>query len=263
MPNKESEFYHKFNQSLQNDTVKTQSPSVFWKHISQEKSEKGWKILADGRNIKTPLQKPFMAPHKKAGELICQEWNNQTDYIRPRHMPLSRLVMTIIDKLEVDEGLQKDWLNSAFSYLETDLLLFPSPYPQTLQKAEKEAWKPILDWASHSLHHEFKPNINLTIDPYNKKAQAALAQTVSFYNIWQQMAFVLLCQSCGSALLALATTEHATTEEHLIKASLVQEYHQSCQWGEDPELTAFINNKSFELKSLFAFLHTFPPARSS
>ncbi len=257
MHDTEDEFYCKFNQSLQTDAVKADSPSVFWTKINQEKSEKGWSILADGHIIKTPKKNALVVPNKKIGKLICREWEIQVGFIRPRLMPISRLMMTIIDKLETNENLQQDWLNSAFSYLETDFILFPSPYPETLKKAEAQLWQPVLDWAKSLLCHEFKPNINLTINPHNKKAQRALEQKVSHYNIWQQMAFVVLCQSCGSVLLALATAERYISKNDLIKASLVQEYHQSNQWGEDAELTASIENKIFELKSFYYFLHSF------
>lgn len=257
MTHSEKEFFHHFNQSLQNDAVQVESPSVFWQAIHIQKSNKIWQIFADNRPIKTPMQHELIAPNLKVAELIKKEWDMQNNVIRPRLMPISRLVMTIIDKLSPDDDLRQNWLSSAYSYMETDFILFPSTYPQSLKEAEYSLWQPVINWANDFLNHDFKANENFDINSHNKKALPSLIEKIETYNIWQQMGFVVLCQSCGSALLALAAAENIINEETLIKASLVQEHHQSKQWGEDDELTAQIENKSFELKSLYQFLQSF------
>ncbi len=253
----EDEFYHQFNKSLQSDAIKTAKPSVFWKKITIEQEQTGWAIYADERNIKTPKKKPLIAPNKDSAMLIAHEWQAQTDYIRPMLMPLSRLAMTIIDILEGDDNKRQDWLNAAFSYVETDLLLFPSSYPQSLQAAENTLWQPLLNWAQQRLNFNFKANDGLAINPHNKKAAKLLAQIVETGDIWQQMTFVNLCQACGSAILALASMEKAIDSENLTKAALVQEQHQLEQWGDDAELFAQIENKKFAFASYHRFLQSF------
>ncbi|MFV0322397.1 MAG: ATP12 family protein [Alphaproteobacteria bacterium] len=254
MANNENTVYKEFNDKLQNDAFKPDAPKKFWSHVEVKQNEYGYSIFLDGRVLKTPLKKSVSLPNLALAEAVAAEWQAQQGHIKPRTMPLSRLAMTVIDQLQDDPKMQSQWITEASQYLETDLLLFPSPSPQELYMKEQQQWLPLIEWSGAILHHQFHVHEGLSVSTYNQKAVERLKQHIQNYNLWKQAAYVTFVQICGSAIVALAVAEGKIDGDNAQKAVLVQEYYQRDQWGSDAELDAQIANKKFEISAFSYFL---------
>lgn len=254
MDKDENIVYKEFNDKLQNDAFKLDTPQKFWKNVEIQQNAQGFIILLDNRELKTPLKKPIILPNLAIAQEIATEWKNQDGHIKPRTMPLSRLVMTIIDQLQDNPTKQAEWLDVAVQYLETDLLLFPSPSPHALYLKEQEQWLPLIQWAGEILNHQFFVHEGLSVSSYNKKAVDSLKKHVQNYQLWKQAAFDTFVQICGSPIVAFAVAEGKIDGKEAQKTVLVQEYYQRNQWGSDAELDAQIANKEFEISAFSYFL---------
>ncbi|MFV0431871.1 MAG: ATP12 family protein [Alphaproteobacteria bacterium] len=253
MSKSEQDFYKEFNNKLQNDAFKTTAPKKFWHKAEVQEDASNFYILLDNRRLKTPQKKDVCLPNPAAAMQVVQEWQSQQDHIKPRSMPISRLVMTVIDQLQEDENKRQNWLHTSIKFLETDLILFPSPSPKELCLKEQHHWQPLLGWASATLGHDIQPNQGLSI-ANQAPAIKKLSEKTDSYNIWQQAAFSLLTQSTGSAIIAFAAAENHIDVKKAQQAALIHEYYQQNQWGEDAELTAQICNKEFEIAAFINFL---------
>lgn len=254
MSKDESAVYKAFNDKLQNDAFKPETPQKFWKNVEVNQDVQGYSIFLDGRILKTPQKKVVIMPNKFIATAVAKEWQSQESHIKPRTMPLSRLVMTLIDQLQDNPQKQAQWMDEAIQYLETDLLLFPSPSPQELYMKEQMQWLPLIDWIGDVLHHQFHVYEGLVVSQYNHKAMVYLKEFIQNYSFWKQAAFATLVSVCGSAIVAFAVAEGKIDGDRAKKAVLVQEYYQRDQWGNDAELDAQITNKEFEILAFCYFL---------
>lgn len=250
----ENTVYKEFNDKLQNDIFKPDTPKKFWNHVEIKQDTQGYHIYLDNRILKTPLQNLLILPNLAIAQSVAQEWQSQEGYIKPRTMPLSRLAMTIIDQLKDNPDKQVEWRNIATHYLETDLLLFPSPSPKELFVKEQQQWVSLITWAESVLHHQFYIHEGLSVSQHNRQAVESLNAYIQNYSLWKQAGFATFVQICGSAIVAFAVAEGVINTKTAQQAVLVQEYYQREHWGSDAELDAQVTNKEYEIASFTSFL---------
>src|SRR6267378_3964889 len=69
----------------------------FYEHAGVEGGGGEFRIVLDGRPVKTPGRRTLAAPTGVLAQAIAAEWEAQRDSIDPANMPLTRLANTIID----------------------------------------------------------------------------------------------------------------------------------------------------------------------
>src|SRR6266508_723820 len=111
-----------------------------------------FRILLDGRPIRTPARRTLAAPTRALAEAIAAEWEAQRDVIDPAKMPLTRLVNSIIDGV-ADAGAAV--AAEVEKYLASDLLFYRAESPDGLVAREAAAWDPVLAWAQEALGTRF------------------------------------------------------------------------------------------------------------
>src|SRR5271157_2125775 len=72
-------------------------PRRFYQQASAEDGEGGWRVLLDGRPVRTPARRLLVAPSHPLATALAAEWNAQAETINPATMPLTRLANAIID----------------------------------------------------------------------------------------------------------------------------------------------------------------------
>ena len=63
----------------------------FYTEASVGEAEGGWRVLLDGRAIKTAAGKPQIVPARALAETLAQEWADQGEAIDPASFPLRDL----------------------------------------------------------------------------------------------------------------------------------------------------------------------------
>src|SRR5260370_15531995 len=69
----------------------------FYQRADVEAAGEEFRILLDGRPVKSPARRTLAAPSHELAQRLAAGWDAQRDVIDPTKMPLTRLANTIID----------------------------------------------------------------------------------------------------------------------------------------------------------------------
>ncbi len=219
-------------------------PKRFWKASTVEAAEGGFGVWLDGRSVKAPGGAPMVVPNLRLAEAIQAEWDAVTDHIAFEAMPLTRLAFTAIDRMPtvVDETVTE-----VLRYAETDLLVYPSDYPQALIKREAAAWRPWLDWAAGEglVIHQ---NTTLIHTSQPAETLARLEARVRAMTAFEQTGLMSAIPLLGSVVLALALHCGRLAGAEAFAVSRIGENFQAETWGRDEE--AVVRAKNMEKQAI-------------
>src|SRR5260370_21534832 len=68
----------------------------FYERADVEAAEEEFRILLDGRPVKSPARRTLAAPSHELAQRLAAEWGAQRDVIDPANMPLTRLANTLL-----------------------------------------------------------------------------------------------------------------------------------------------------------------------
>ena len=224
-------------------------PKRFWKASTVEASENGFVVWLDGRSVKTPGGAQMVLPNLRLAEAIQAEWDAVTDHIAFEAMPLTRLAFTAIDRMPnvVDETVVE-----VLRYAETDLLAYPSDYPQALIAREAAAWRPWLDWAAGEglIIHQ---NTTLIHTPQPAETLTQIEAQVRAMTAFEQAGLMSAVPLLGSVVLALALHSGHLAGAEAFAVSRIGENFQAETWGRDEEAAALAKGKEKQTVGLQAW----------
>ncbi|KAI3624046.1 ATP12 [Malassezia furfur] len=90
-------------------------------------------VLLDKRPLRTPGGNKLAVPadHPMLACLIAEEWDTQTQVLKPHSLPLTSLMARAIDGLSTDKG-HKEVEQYLMRYFDTDAITFHEAQPETL-----------------------------------------------------------------------------------------------------------------------------------
>jgi chaperone required for assembly of F1-ATPase len=213
--------------------VRPQFRRRFYQNVDTDATDGAFRVLLDGRPIKTPARHLLAAPTQALAQALADEWREQRDVIDPQKMPLTRLANTIIDGVSaappaVAADIEK--------YLASDLVLYRAESPAGLVARQAAAWDPVLAWAERDLGARFVPTSAMAFVAQSARAlaagRAAIAQDAS-RDIWRLGALHAITTLTGSALIALALMRAALSAEAAWAAAHIDEDWNMERWGHD------------------------------
>jgi chaperone required for assembly of F1-ATPase len=208
------------------------SAKRFYEAVATEASAKGWRILLDGRVVKTPKRAELQLPTAPLADAVAGEWRAQGLQIDPASMPLTKLSNTAIDAVTPNlAAVAEDVLNFAAR----DLICYRAKAPESLVERQSACWDPLLDWAEQ--HHGVRLITTEGIMPVDQPPEslAALAASVARLDSFALAALHVMTTLTGSAILALAHVADRLSLEECWAAAHVDEDYQIGHWGEDAE----------------------------
>ena len=119
-------------------------PRRFYKDVTLGEAEDGFRILLDGRPVRTPARAIFAVPSRELGEAVADEWRRQEKEINPHLMPLTPPHQCGAGRGRPRSGgLRRR--NRALCRDRPHLL--PRPKARSgLVARQGEMWDPVLDW---------------------------------------------------------------------------------------------------------------------
>lgn len=207
-------------------------PKRFYAAVATEATSSGWRILLDGRIVKTPKRAELVLPAAALAEAVAGEWRSQGAQIDPASMPLTKLANTAIDAVTPNlAAVAEDML----SFAARDLICYRAKAPETLVERQAECWDPLLAWAE--LHHGAKLVATQGIMPVDQPqaSLAALATALARFDPFALTALHLMTTLTASAVLALAHVSGRLSLEACWAAAHVDEDYQISHWGEDAD----------------------------
>ena len=126
----------------------------FYAAVSVEReAEGGFRVLLDGRPVRSPARKPLAVPRETVALAIAAEFDAQATHIDPSRMPVTRLVNSTLDGVvEAAEAVADE----AASYAGSDLLFYRADGPDRLIARQTATWDPIVGWAERRFGARFR-----------------------------------------------------------------------------------------------------------
>lgn len=216
-------------------------PKRFYKDAAVELRDGAFALLLDGRSARTPARAALTLPTRESGEAVAVEWAAQGDIIDPATMPLTRLVNSALDGVAVNMA---ETAAEIVKFAGSDLVCYRAAEPDSLVRAQAEAWNPVLAFARDSLGARFvlAEGVMFARQPDAALAavEAAVAAAVGRGAAapLRLAALNVMTNLTGSALIALAVAQGAMTAQAGWDAAHVDETFQEKAWGADAEAEA-------------------------
>lgn len=216
-------------------------PKRFYKQVSVAPGAGVFEVLLDGRPVNTPAKRRLAAPSVRLAEALADEWSAQGETINPAAMPLNRLANTAIDGIA---GKMSEVETALVQYAASDLICYRTDAPDTLVRAQAEAWDPIVAFARESLGARLTLAEGVMFVAQTDSALAALAAAVrdrvggDAGAPFRLAALYDMTTLTGSLALALALADGALSLDAAWAAAHVDEDCQMRVWGADAEALA-------------------------
>ena len=201
----------------------------FYQRAEVEDADGEFRIVLDGRPVKTPARRTLAAPTRALAQALVAEWEAQRDVIDPAKMPLTRLANTIIDGVTDAPSAVAAEVNR---YLACDLVFYRAPGPAGLVAWQTEAWDPVLAWVRETLGARFVLAEGIAFVAQPPHALTAASSAIPT-DPWRLGAMHAITTLTGSALIAIALSRGALSVDAAWAAAHVDEDWNMKFWGRD------------------------------
>lgn len=204
----------------------------FWRKVTVEAHEGGYRVLLDGRPVRTQERNLLVLPTSTLADRTAAEWRAQRDEVQPLSMPLTRLASTVIDRLPARRA---DAVNEVHGYAQTDLLCYRADQPVDLVVRQAHLWQPPLDWMAAA--HGCRLEVTTGILPLSQPAAALdrARDLVEGLDDWDLVGVHAAATALGSIVLALALHAGRLDPAAALEAALLDERFVIERWGEEEE----------------------------
>jgi chaperone required for assembly of F1-ATPase len=213
--------------------MKPPLPKRFYKEAGVEERNGRYFLILDGRTARTPNRQELAVSSRGLAEALAAEWAAQGAEINPATMPVTRIVNSAIDGVAPRRA---EVVDDLVRYAGSDLTYYRAGEPESLARAQDEAWNPILDWArdTHGARFSLAEGVMHVAQP--DEAVAAIRHAVEeIASPFALAALHVMTTLTGSILIALAHASRAIDADEAWAAAHVDEHHQESLWGEDHE----------------------------
>jgi len=204
-------------------------PRRFYEEAGVEEAESGFRVVLDGRPVRTPARGFLVAPSRRLAEVIADEWDAQRESIDPSTMPVTRLANSIIDGVVTAPA---PVAADIAKYLGSDLLFYRADGPQRLVERQARLWDPVLAWARDALGARFVLAQGVVHAAQPESAITAARAAIPD-DPWRLGALHAITTLTGSAILALALLHGRLSADEAWEAAHVDEDWNMEQWGRD------------------------------
>ncbi len=232
----------------------------FYKETAVDQGDGGFRVLLDGRPMRTPAKAVLIVPTKALAEAIAEEWCVVPEKveINPAHLPLTRLAATGLDRVT---GQRARVIDDTAKYGASDLLCYRATDPGSLVQRQAAAWQPLLDWAAERYGAPLAVASGTTFVTQPHTTLAALRGAVAAHGDLALSALYNLTHIAGSLVIALAVSEGRLSAADAFATAQLDELFQIERWGADPIATQRHEGIQRDLESGTRFLALLGDAR--
>ena len=205
----------------------------FYTDTGVEPEDGGFRVLLDGKPIRTPAKAMLVIPTRPLAEAIAGEWREVPDKaeIKAGHLPLTRLATTGTDRVA---SQRQRVIDDTAKYAESDLLCYRAGEPESLVARQGAVWQPLLDWAAERYGARLSLVSGTTFVAQPAEALTSLRSAVARHGDLALSALFNLTHIAGSLVIALAVSERRLSAADAFAAAQLDELYQIERWGEDP-----------------------------
>lgn len=232
----------------------------FYKDTAIDAGDGGFRVLLDGKPMRTPAKAVLVVPAEALARSIAAEWRDVPEKaeLNVSHLPLTRLATTGIDRVP---GQRARVIDDTAKYAASDMLCYRASAPDSLVRLQIDTWQPLLDWAAERYGSELAVTTGTTSVRQPHKALAALRNAVAAHGDLALSALYNLTHIAGSVVIALAISERHLAADEAFAAAELDELYQLQRWGSDPTATQRHENIRRDIDAGARFLALLGDAR--
>ena len=204
----------------------------FYKEVTVAPEGAGWRVLLDGRGIKTAQGKPQVVPARALAETMAIEWAGQGEEINPAMFRFRDLADYSID---IAGPERRAVIAAVLRFAETDTLCYRADPDAALHQRQLEVWEPLLTAAEARWDVHFKRIDGVIHQAQPPATLARLARALEAQDMFTLAALHTLASLAASLVIALAALAPGTDAETLWNAANLEEDWQAELWGKDAE----------------------------
>ncbi len=204
----------------------------FYKEVSVAPDGDGWRVLLDGRAVKTQGKRAQIVPTQALAEALAEEWAAQGEEIDTAAFPLRDLADYAID---MGQSGRDELIDELAAYAETDTLCYRADPDEHLHERQLAMWEPILAATEHRLDVNFERVSGIIHRPQPPQTLARLKAAVAAHDAFTLAPLRMLTGLTASLVIALAAIEPDANADSLWAAAGLEEDWQADLWGRDAE----------------------------
>lgn len=205
----------------------------FYKDTGVDEGEGGFRVLLDGKPMRTPAKAVLVVPTRALAEAIAAEWAAVPEKaeINAAQLPLTRLAATGIDRVVTRRD---EVIGDTSKYAGSDLLCYRASGPDSLIGLQCERWDPLLAWAAERHGARLTTAQGIGFIEQAAEAKARLHEAVAAHGDLALSALYNLTHTAGSVVIALAVSDGRLDAAGAFTAAQTDELYQVDRWGDDP-----------------------------
>lgn len=224
-----------------------QRPKRFYREAAVGGAGDAWKVLLDGKVLKTPEKADLLLPCEAMARALAAEWNAQEERIDIASMFITRTANVAIDRTP---HARSEMADEAARYVSTDLVCYLADSPEELCERQEQAWTPLRDWAKSSMGLELLTTDGLAPVEQPAATIEAVRAHASALDDWRLTGLVFGVGLCGSAVLGLAIEQSHLDARQAFELSRIDEAFQESIWGEEAEAMRVTERRRAEAVAL-------------
>lgn len=223
----------------------------FYKHVTVAPEADGWRVLLDGRGIKTAGGRAQIVPSEALADALAAEWAGQGEEIDASAFRFRDLADFAIDAVAPDRAQA---IADILPYGETDTLCYRADPEDALYRRQLAVWEPLLASAEARWDVRFARASGIIHKPQPQPTLARLRDVLSAESDFTLAALKMLSSLAASLVIALTAIRPEADAEALWNAANLEEDWQVELWGEDWEGAQLrqIRLDAFKLAKRFA-----------
>lgn len=191
-----------------------------------------WRVLLDGRPIRTAGGRAQIVPTRALAEALAAEWAAQGEQIDAQSFHLRDLADFAIDAVAQDRA---QTVRDVLPYAETDTLCYRGDPEDALYQRQLALWEPLLAQAEQRYDIRFARISGVLHKPQPAETLARLETALAAENDFALAALKMLSSLAASLVIAMAAVRSDADAEALWNAANLEEDWQVELWGEDWE----------------------------
>lgn len=227
----------------------------FYQTVSVAEAGSGWRVLLDGRGIKTAAGAPQIVPSRALADALAAEWSGQGETLDAATFPLRDLADYAIDAIATGK---EDAVAGLLPYAETDTLCYRADPDEPLHRRQLETWEPVLTRAESRFGVQFTRVSGIVHKRQPPATLSRLEQELRVADPFTLAALRMLASLAASLTVALLAIEPDADVPALWAAASLEEEWQADLWGREWEAEERRARRfeSFALAARFAGLST-------
>ena len=202
----------------------------FYKNVTVEQSEVGFKVLCDGKSLKCGGSQDLIVPNLALAEMLAAEWDTQDEEIDIKQMHVTDF-LTGLNSL--DESGRAKLVADSVAFIDTDVLFYRAPYPASLTERQNSHWDKVLIWAGSKYGISFAVTDSISPLRQSERTVYALSHAIESLGDFELLCFYKFSSLTTSVLLGLSVINKELSAEQAFRLSRLDEDFQNEFWGKD------------------------------